>query len=275
MAHFYRCFFPLLLLPLSGCASSGSGLPWPKNGDLLSLSASDASYATVTRPLSGADIVSDVKLGTPHYVLFTGTDCSHCHDFESPFCSFVLSHGLAVDRINSDAASYASFVESVEAIKAFYPGYDWAKKFATPSLFYLSLASSSCLIYGAASASYLENFYASQASLPCGLTSFRSASLSSAYHQDHPTVPFFLYDSSPSEEAAAFYTTLLGHALANKKAIAAIDGAFLSEEDKASLLSSFTLASWGSYYLENGNAYSLDEKSEEAEARSLLASYYA
>ena len=271
-------FFILAPLLLSCANVNGNtitvfGYALSHNGDLAALDADNLTYADTTYLENDAtNLTSLFDEGFSGLFLFTQVGCTHCLEFEQPFCQFAYNHTLLIHRFQSDKSDSSAYLKNVATFNSYYgvTSFDGS----TPALFLGKKGSFVTWTYGPTSLSILENTYSSQVENKNGLTYFTKEAPFLSLRNANPSVPVYFFDSTVTENDAFFVATLLTLGQSSKKVLYAIDLARVETDDKAAFYKDFSLTSFESLLLSPTKSYHLRDESEKTAAAEYLVSYW-
>jgi len=274
-------------LCLASCAkpsfvfTDDMNLPYfDRDGDLFNRSDKDKStYANVARLSSGEEIVNRVKDASEVFLFLYSNTCSHCLKFESTFTNFVLD-----SKIEANVFELSNGVSEINTLIAAFGDGNYQdvfeeSKLETPSLYFLhsSLAAEKVDFSGSsASVDSFENFLRPKFNLS-SIYHFRTYAGFESYSKENRGLVFFV--DGANDSSVDFYDTeLRAWAKHQDKNVALIEWNYLSDEDKSSFSSRFSLGQ--SYFkmgvceIDQGFSNSIDYLTDGQSAKDLIKSIY-
>lgn len=264
---------PLIIifaLTLVGCNTSSSNDEGTyiidKNGDYLY--SEPTSYLSAESNKRAASLIAEADAGNTCYFLFTSEGCSHCISFEPIFIASLVSNDYEITIFHKTSDNLTQYSEDLTTFQNKY-GKDDSKggvDGATPRLYRID--KDGCHRYEMYSNMDSEKVFSSYMNQRVSFSSItRFHSFTSFTNEKNSSGLSFVYDPTDSYSLSFYYDHLYSLAKNSDKTLDVLDYSSLSDDEKASLDSNY-------HPLLTYDEDTIDVKSEEASALSLIEEYY-
>lgn len=245
MKKYLPCLLAILAISSLSACSTSEKIPLIRSGDLLVSTAS--TYSTIGNGKSVERMIKAMDGGESVLFLFASYDCTHCHEFERAFVTYLRNHQSEVYiyyLADGEAATRSAYAEIIDTLVSYY-GYESRADspfIATPRFFLGSKSGVDMISEGSVSESYVNNAVNSR-SFYSNVYRFNSfTNFENATKDDNAKL--ILYSESDAYSYSQFYDVVYPELLNSNETAYLLDYDSFSEEEKIASLGYFSLSEY-------------------------------